>query len=235
MPSAIKAGKLNIPADTAQQWQDSLDLIVDLAGIPVGLIMRVVEEDIEVFLASHQAGNPYHPGDRERLANSGLYCEAVIKTGKPLLVADALAVPQWRDNPDVKLGMISYLGFPILLPDWTPFGTICVLDRKANEHSNKVRRLIEKFRDLIQAHLGLIYMNAVLSERNRSLSDYLDELQVLRSLVPMCSTCKRIQDSAGAWHSIEQHLTSHPRVRLARNYCPDCLEQGRDDSPGPSF
>ncbi len=56
--------------------------------------------------------NPYRPGHRESLANSGLYCEAVIKANQPLHVANALAASEWRNNPDVALNMISYLGFP---------------------------------------------------------------------------------------------------------------------------
>jgi light-regulated signal transduction histidine kinase (bacteriophytochrome) len=35
-------------------------------------------------------------------------------------------------NPDIKLGMVSYLGFPINFPDNQPFGTLCVLDNKEN-------------------------------------------------------------------------------------------------------
>ena len=93
-------------------WQRLVDTMADLAGIPAGLIMRITQEDIEVCVASHTDGNPYHPGDSEHLANSGLYCETVIKTQSPLLVPDALADPDWRDNPDVKLNMISYHSRP---------------------------------------------------------------------------------------------------------------------------
>jgi hypothetical protein len=56
--------------------------------------------------------------------------------------------------------MISYLGFPILWPDKTPFGTICVLDNKSNSYSGKYRRLIEQFRDTIESHLAHAYMDA---------------------------------------------------------------------------
>mgnify|MGYP001953189988 CR=1 FL=1 len=71
---------------------------------------------------------------RSILFDSGLYCETVIKSGKQLLVPDALADKDWENNPDVELNMISYLGFPILFPDGNPFGTICVLDNKKNAY-----------------------------------------------------------------------------------------------------
>ena len=222
MNQQTKVHGLEIPEDILKQWQESIDLIVSVADIPVGLIMRVEDEDIEVFLASQHNGNPYHPGDREHLTDSGLYCEEVIKTKHPLLVSDALADPKWRNNPDIKLNMISYLGFPILLPDWTPFGTICILDCQANEHSETICQLIEAFRDMIQSHLELLFVNAELGDCNRSMSSYLDELQVLRALVSVCASCKRVRDAEGGWHSIEEYLKIRSQASTPQEYCPNC-------------
>ncbi len=231
MSSTLKARDVRIPEEMQRQWQRSIELIVAVAEIPVGLIMRVMDEDIEVFLASQSKANPYRPGQRERLADSGLYCEEVIKSKHPLLVADALADPKWRDNPDVKLNMVSYLGFPILLPDWTPFGTICVLDCKANPYTDKVYHLLETFRDMIQSQLQLLYVSAEQAERNRNLSNYLDELQVLRAMVSRCVSCKRLKDADGRWHSIAEYLNTHAGTSDAKEHCPDCAQaEGRSSA-----
>jgi PAS domain S-box-containing protein len=77
----------------------------------------------------------------------------VMKTRKPLLVPDALADEEWKSNPDIKLGMISYLGFPLSWPDGEIFGTICVLDNKENEYSELYRKLLLQYRDVVQADL----------------------------------------------------------------------------------
>ena len=216
---------LSVPEDTITQWQSIVDTMAELIGVPAGLIMRVVGEQIEVFMASHSKGNPYRLGDREQLINSGLYCETVIKTGEPLLVPDALADPAWKDNPDVKLNMISYLGLPIFLPDDTPFGTICILDNKTNVYSDAVHGLLAKFRDLIEMHLELLYMNAVLGEKNKSLADYLEELQGIRGLVTICASCKKIKDEEGSWVPVEKYLIHHPEADFSHGYCPDCYQK----------
>jgi GAF domain-containing protein len=52
-----------------------------------------------------------------------------------LAVPDALADPDWKDNPDVKLNMICYLGYPILTPSKEVFGTLCILDSEARRYS----------------------------------------------------------------------------------------------------
>jgi PAS domain-containing protein len=76
-----------------------------------------------------------------------------MKTQQPLLVPDALRDEQWQSNPDIKLGMISYLGVPIVWPDGDIFGTICVLDKKSNEYSELYRKLLLQWRDVLQADL----------------------------------------------------------------------------------
>ena len=65
-----------------------------------------------------------------------------MKTRQSLLVADALRDEEWKSNPDIKLGMISYLGFPITWPDGQVFGTICVLDKKENSYSELYRKFV---------------------------------------------------------------------------------------------
>jgi two-component system sensor histidine kinase/response regulator len=152
----LAVSSLSIPQHLLTQWQGFIDTMAEMIAVPAGLIMRVVEKDIEVFLASQTAGNPYHPGERENLIGSGLYCETVLRDRTGLLVPNALVDAHWRNNPDTKIGMVSYLGFPILWPDGSPFGTICVLDRKANAYTDAQKRLIEYFRATIESHLALI-------------------------------------------------------------------------------
>lgn len=225
-----KPSEIIVPEDLLVQWQGIVDTIAELAGIPAGLIMRIKEEDIEVLVASKTKENPYHPGDREYLAGSGLYCETVINTKCPLLVPNALSDPKWKNNPDVKLNMISYLGFPILFPDESPFGTLCVLDNNTNSYNDSIYKLLENFRQLIQQHLALLYMNSVLGEENKSLIEYLKELQSLRGLIPICSKCKKIRDSKGHWRSVEEYLIHHPKADFSHGYCPECFKKIMDSS-----
>jgi two-component system sensor histidine kinase/response regulator len=145
-----------VPEHLLIQWQSFIDTLAELVGVPAGFIMRVVDQDIEVLVASKTDGNPHRPGERKGLVDSGLYCETVLRDRAGLSVPDAMADAQWKNNPDVKSGMVSYLGFPILWPDGSPFGTICVLDRKANTYSASQKRLIEYFSHMIEAHLALV-------------------------------------------------------------------------------
>ena len=220
-----KQVKVHITNDVLLRWQTIVDTIAELACIPASLIMRVDNEYIEVFVASSGEQNPYKPGSREHLIDSGLYCESVLKNKEPLLIPDALNDPNWKNNPDIKLGMISYLGFPILFPDGTPFGTLCILDNKPNTFSNTIFNLLDNFRYLLQDHLALLYMNEVLGEENANLLDYLNELQSLRGLVSICAQCKKIKDEKGGWRPVEEYLIKHPAADFSHGYCPDCYRR----------
>jgi hypothetical protein len=213
---------IEVPPATLDAWQSIVDMLAEITATPAALIMRLDDPDIEVLVSSKSEGNPYHPGGKEHIWGSGLYCETVIKTKGKLLVPDSLADPKWKDNPDVRLNMISYLGFPIILPDGKPFGTICILDNKENPYSEKIEELMLKFRDLVQLNLEIIYMNQVLGDKNRQLTDYLKELQALRGIVPICSHCKSIRDDQNRWHPIEHYLMRHPDADFSHSICPDC-------------
>jgi len=154
----------DIPPVIVDKWQVIVDTLAELARVPAGLIMRISGDNLEVMISSHTPGNPYHPGESECFINSGLYCETVIKRRKELIVPNALKDKRWKNNPDVTRDMISYLGLPILWPDQTPFGTICILDNAGNHFTNVYRRLIQQFRDIVENHLQLIYTD---SERQR--------------------------------------------------------------------
>ncbi len=217
--------KIKVPIDIMKSWQDITDILAETIGIPAALIMRFTDPDIEVFVSANKEDNPYNPGDKEKLYGSGLYCETAIKTQAKLLVPDALADANWKNNPDVKLNMISYLGFPILLPDGKPFGTICVLDNKRNEYSENTEKLMMKFCSLIESHLEIIYMNETLGDKNKRLTDYLMELQALRGIVTICSNCKSIKDAQDNWHPIDHYLIRHPEANFTHGICPECSKK----------
>ncbi len=215
--------EFTIPDDIQTGWQEMADILAHICGIPSALIMKLSQEDIEVLVSSKTDNNPYHPGDRERFDGSGLYCETVIKTRSKLLVPDARMDAVFKNCPDIKLNMISYLGFPIVLPDQKPFGTICILDDKENHYSKMIESLILKFRNLIESHLELIYMNQILGDKNKRLTDYLMEIQALRGMVPICANCKNIRDAQNNWHSIEMYLAQNPEFSFSHTICPTCM------------
>jgi PAS domain S-box-containing protein len=163
-----------VPSEIVRKWQEIVDLLAEIMHVPSALVMRVEPPHIKVFVSSESEGNPYEPGEAAPL-NTGLYCETVMKTRQPLLVPDALRDAEWQYNPDIKLGMISYLGLPICWPDGEIFGTICVLDSKRNEYGDLYLRLLLQWRDVVQADLqSLAILHKQLEEREAKIRRLVD-------------------------------------------------------------
>jgi len=162
--SELPINKINItiPKKVIQKWQIIVNIMAETINVPAALIMKIDPPYIEVFRSSESNVNPYKVGSKEHLA--GLYCERVITTKDKLLVANALKDRDWDKNPDIKLGMISYLGFPILLPDGEVFGTICVLDTKENDYCKSYEKLMLQFKELVETHLSLLFQSHKLEE-----------------------------------------------------------------------
>lgn len=144
-----------ITKDIEGKWQTLVDLMAKVLDVPSGLIMRLDESSIQVFTKSRQKENPYHEHEKANLS-TGLYCETVVGKRNSLLVPDAREDPKWKDNPDVSLNMISYLGFPILWPDGEVFGTLCVLDNKKNKYSDLYIELMSQFKDVLEQDLKIL-------------------------------------------------------------------------------
>ena len=62
-------------------------------------------------------------------------------------------------------GLISYLGVPILLPDGSVFGTICVMDTREKEYHANYVDLMLHFKDLVESHLYLLFQQSMLERK----------------------------------------------------------------------
>ncbi len=163
----INAGKIIIPDKISQKWQEIVDILSDILNVPAALIMKANPPYIEVFKANKSKDNPFSEKQVYKLA--GLYCEKVINSKKKLVVPNALKDKKWDHNPDLEFGMISYLGFPIICPDKSVFGTICVSTTKENRFNKKFEKLMIQYKNIIESHLVMVYQNYLVNETLESL------------------------------------------------------------------
>ncbi|MFW0860402.1 MAG: PAS domain S-box protein [Dehalococcoidia bacterium] len=187
---------VSITPEIIDRWQGIVDLIADIVKVPAALIMKVEPPEITVFVASHSKGNPYKRGERASL-ETGLYCETVMRTCEQLLVPDALKDVAWKSNPDIKRGMISYFGFPVCWPNQEVFGTICVLDCKANTYNELYQRLILQFRDIIETDLRSLFDARQHLEEDRRIRD---ELQGI--VEKQKQAVEELRESEGKYRSL---------------------------------
>jgi PAS domain S-box-containing protein len=169
------APELAISLDVLEKWQGIVDILAAIMRVPSAVVTKLEPPNCTYYrtIASSSAnGNPF-PIDQLFSMDIGTFCETVIKNNQPLLVADARQDDQWKSAPEIQVGMISYLGFPVLWPDGRMFGTICVLDDKTNQYSELYQQLLAHFRDVLQEDLQTL---ARLGNELEQQKTYLGEL-----------------------------------------------------------
>ncbi|MCB1644983.1 MAG: hypothetical protein KDI36_06000 [Pseudomonadales bacterium] len=68
-----------------------------------------------------------------------------------------------------------------------------------------------------------------LKEEKEKLEQLLEEVNVLRGILPVCSFCKKIRDDQGDWQPMEHYISSRSDARFSHSFCPECGEKHYPD------
>lgn len=52
-----------------------------------------------------------------------------------------------------------------------------------------------------------------------------DEVNVLRSILPLCCFCKKIRDDEGYWEQVDVYIHKHKLVDISHSICPECARK----------
>jgi hypothetical protein len=58
---------------------------------------------------------------------------------------------------------------------------------------------------------------------SESLQESLDQIRMLKELLPICASCKKIRDESGCWHGVEEYISEHTATKFSHGLCPECL------------
>jgi|GEM_PF-1612473 len=141
-----------IPKALQSKWQRIVHLMKNVMQVDVGLMMRLDENVIEVCTLSGIAEGGFQLGQRLPVHNRN-YCDAVLKTGAPVIIANAGKDPQWRESVAAKNGLVYYQGYPLHWPDQTLFGTLCIFDRHENAPATEKQEVMLDFAFMVESDL----------------------------------------------------------------------------------
>lgn len=90
------------------------------------------------------------------------FCQHVVASGRPLVVADVREHPVHRENPAIQdIGAIAYAGVPLRTADGHVVGTFCAVDRTPRTWAAADVTLLE---DLARAVVAESELRALLCE-----------------------------------------------------------------------
>ena len=70
------------------------------------------------------------------------------------------------------------------------------------------------------------------NEREKLINEFqkaLKEIKTLRSILPLCSYCKKIRDDKGYWEQVDIYIHKHLQADISHSICPECIKEHYPD------
>src|SRR6266481_3581635 len=165
------------------------------------------------------------------------FCALAIFQSDVFIVPDTSQDERFAENPlVVSEPKIRFYAGATLMTDGQALGTLCVLDRVPRELSpdqlealralsRQVLAQFELRRNLMRLEQSLAARDRAEAEKERTLRELkaaLANIHTLEGLLPICLSCKKIQDQRGNWQPFEYYLRAHSEAKVTHKICPDC-------------
>ena len=135
------------------EWQNILDILSRMSGTKSAAITKIDYPHIQALKISANPEVGFYEGMSGELL--GHYCEEVFNSKDKVMVTNARSQERWKNAPEISLGLISYLGYPLFLPNGEILGTLCIHNDQETEYSKEIYDLMHQFKKVIEAHLTL--------------------------------------------------------------------------------
>ena len=138
---AARRGLLDTPEDPI--FDQMTQLVCRLLNVPVALI-SLIGADRQFFTS--QCGLPEPWATRRQTPLSHSFCHQVYETRVPLVIEDARLDGRVYSNPAVSdLGVVAYLGVPLIDARGEPLGSLCAIDGQPRSWNESDLALLEAF------------------------------------------------------------------------------------------
>ena len=149
--AAVRAtGLVDGPADPGMQTLARL--CGKLLDVPVALI-SLVEAERQFLAAACGLPEPWAGARQTRLSHS--FCQHVVVSRQPFVVADAREHPLLRESPAIRdLGVIAYAGLPLTTGDDEVLGSFCAIDHQPRVWTPADLDVLSDLADAAMAHIA---------------------------------------------------------------------------------
>jgi hypothetical protein len=73
----------------------------------------------------------------------------------------------------------------------------------------------------IERNLNKKMLNQAIADKEL-IEKSMNEIQVLRGFLPICSHCKKIRDDQGEWKQLEKYIQDNSEAKFSHSMCPEC-------------
>lgn len=141
------------PSSLVTKWQDLINTLAELMNLKAVVITYAEIPELEIIAANDSPDSPFKIGSRHKIG--GHYCEDVLQRKIPLLIEDARESERWAQSPEAQAGLIAYMGCPLLWPDNSLFGSLCLFGTRPHQIAPLHQALVKHICELIEGQLAV--------------------------------------------------------------------------------
>ena len=173
--------------DTPQE--DVFDNFTHLASrlmkAPVSLV-SIIDFDGDRQFFKSQCGLPAPWSVTRQTPLSHSFCKLVVAGSEPLSVTDSRLDSRVKDNPVIEmLGVVAYLGVPIMADTGEVIGSFCVIDQLPRQWTAEDIDTLQRLGRSVNDQLRLTAMAKALESMRRDLANERDQLAHILETVPV--------------------------------------------------
>jgi GAF domain-containing protein len=195
-----------------QAFDDITKIAAFICGTPIA-IMSLIDRERQWFKSKVGVENNQTPREQA-------FCAYTILEPGLMEVEDAQQDGRFSENPLV-LGAPNirfYAGAPLLTPNGSALGSLCVIDRQPRKLSEEQKVCLESLARFVMTTLELRRASSVLARTAAS-------VKTLTGMLPICAGCKEIRDDQGYWQKVETYLQQNTDATFSHGMCPKCSEK----------
>jgi len=157
----------------------------------------------------------------------------VWSSGKPAWIADVLKDANFpRSRAAHAVGLHAAFCFPIVIRD-TVYGVMEFFSREPRQPDDSLLQTMTDMGIKIGQFIERRQADAHRERLVQELQAAMGRIKILRGLIPICASCKKIRDDKGYWNDLETYIADHSEADFSHGICPDCarrLYPGWDES-----
>ena len=138
--------------------QEALDKFTSLAsqmlGVPISTI-TLIDRDRQTFASQIGVGEPWASKGETPLEYS--YCQYTVTARQPLIIENAAQHPLVKDSPArTEMDVVAYLGMPIITDDDQAVGSLCAIDSKPRQWTEREQGMLNALADILTDHFNAL-------------------------------------------------------------------------------
>ena len=199
------------------------DRCCEMTGAVSGYVALLTDDGAENEVLFLEAGGMPCTVDPELPMPIRGLRETAYETHKAVYDNDFMRSEWVKFMPDGHVVLRNVMFSPLNIEGKTV--GIMGLANKPSDFTNADAEIATVFGELAAIALANSRYLDMLNEKNQALERALSEIKTLRSILPMCSHCRKVRDDEGVWERLEAYVSDHTDTRFSHGLCPDCLRE----------